>query len=256
MGAAAEQLAALRGSLSRFDKEPTGPIVPLGHAEADAMLQGGLRSGALHEVFAEQGRQGTTATGFAAALALRVASGRAILWIRQDFAARELGDLAMTGFIELGLDPRRIVVVRAPDADTALRAAADCLSCNALGAVVLEIWGEAKSFDLLASRKLTLAAQQSGVSSILLRVAAQPRASTAETRWLIQAAASRAADAFGAPTFDARLMRNRHGRTGRFIMEWNGDDCLFSAAHPRALAALSDDRPAAATRATQWRRTG
>ena len=39
----------------------------LGHAEADATLQGGLALGAVHEVFAE-GRQSAAATGFVAGL--------------------------------------------------------------------------------------------------------------------------------------------------------------------------------------------
>ena len=78
---------------------------------------------------------------------------------------------------ELGLDPRCVVTVRAADVDTALRTAADALACDALGAVVLEVWGEARQFDLVASRKLTLAAQASGVTGLLLRVAAQPQPS-------------------------------------------------------------------------------
>ena len=56
----------------------------------------------------------------------------------------------------------------------ALRTAADALACDALGAVVLEVWGEARQLDLVASRKLTLAAQASGVTALLLRVAAPP----------------------------------------------------------------------------------
>ena len=48
--------------------------VALGHAEADATLQGGLAVGAVHEVFAEAGRQSAAATGFVAGLAGRVGS--------------------------------------------------------------------------------------------------------------------------------------------------------------------------------------
>ena len=43
--------------------------VALGHAEADATLQGGLALGAMHEVFAEAARQSAAATGFVAGLA-------------------------------------------------------------------------------------------------------------------------------------------------------------------------------------------
>ena len=52
------------------------------------------------------------AFGFVAALVRRITGGRRhLLWIRQDFAARESGDLAMAGFAALGLDPRP----RSPD---------------------------------------------------------------------------------------------------------------------------------------------
>ena len=72
----------------------------------------------------------------------------------------------MSGLCELGLDPRLLVTVRAPDTDAALRTAADALACDALGAVVLEVWGQARQLDLVASRKLTLAAQASGVTAL------------------------------------------------------------------------------------------
>ena len=83
-----------------------------------------------------------------------------------------------------------LVSVRAADVDTALRTAADALACDAVGAVVLEVWGEARQLDLVASRKLTLAAQASGVTGLVLRVAAEPLPSTAETRWIVRAAHS------------------------------------------------------------------
>ncbi len=155
----------------------------------------------------------------------------------------------MTGFAELGLDPRRIVVVRAPDAQKVLRVAADAVACNALGIVVAEIWGETRAFDLVASRKLTLAAMQSGVTAMMLRLAAQPQASTAETRWIVRAAHSppgSALQAWGVPVFDAHLVRNRHGPAGRWLLEWDCDACVFreSAANSQPLAAAPADRPA------------
>ena len=97
--------------------------------------------------------------------------------------------------------------MRAADAETALRATADALACDAVGTVVLEVWGETRQLDLVASRKLTLAAQASGVTALLLRVAAEPAPSTAETRWIVRAAHSPPGScpwsAWGAPVFDA-----------------------------------------------------
>ncbi len=70
-------LATLRGDIERI--ETHGEAYPsrrvaLGHADADATLQGGLALGAMHEVFADAGRQSAAATGFVAGLAGRVAA--------------------------------------------------------------------------------------------------------------------------------------------------------------------------------------
>src|ERR1700704_313751 len=137
-------LARLRGSIERIEAPGDAYAhrkAALGHAGADATLQGGLALAAVHEVFSE-GHQSAAATGFIAGLAGRITSRRPLVWVRQDFAEIESGALSMSGFCELGLDPRLVVTVRAPDVETALRTSADALACDALGAVVLEIWGE------------------------------------------------------------------------------------------------------------------
>jgi protein ImuA len=93
-------LASLRGSIERIEAQ-SGSALPermaLGHAPADAVLQGGLARGAMHEVFCEGGRQSAAATGFVAGLARRVSPRRPLIWVRQDFAAREVGALSMSG---------------------------------------------------------------------------------------------------------------------------------------------------------------
>ena len=192
-------------------------------------------------------------------LAGRVAARRPLVWVRQDFSEIESGALSMSGFSELGLDPRLLVTVRASDVDSALRTAADALACDALGAVVLEVWGDARQLDLVASRKLTLAAQASGVTALLLRMAATPIPSTAETRWIVRAAHSPPGAPFaawGAPVFDAQLVRNRHGPVGRWIMEWKCDECLFSepSAYPQPVAAAPAHRSHQATTRAEQRR--
>jgi protein ImuA len=249
MSARLNTLASLRGDIARVESHDGAyqpARVALGHAEADAVLQGGLARGAMHEVFAEAGRQSAAATGFIAGLSSRIAARRPLLWVRQDFAELEAGALSMSGFTELGLNPRLLVSVHASDAEAALRIAADALACDALGAVVLELWGETRQFDLVASRKLTLAARMSGVTGLLLRLAAAPMPSTAETRWIVRAAHSPPRlEAWGAPMLDTQLVRNRHGPNGHWIMEWKCDECLFreTPAHPQPVAAAPADRP-------------
>src|SRR3984893_10027574 len=245
-------LATLRGSIEHIEAHGEAYLpdrVALGHADADATLQGGLALGAMHEVFTEAGRQSAAATGFVAGLAGRAAARRPLGWVRQDFTEVAWGALSRSGLAELGLDPRLLVTVRAADVDSALRTAADALACDALGVVVLEVWGEARQLDLVSSRKLTLAAQASGVTGLVLRVAAEPLPSTAETRWIVRAAHSppsaQPGSAWGAPVFDAQLVRNRHGPVGRWIMEWKCDECLFAkpAAVPQPVAAAPAHRP-------------
>jgi len=259
MPAETPKIAVLRASLARLEAVPgeNQPPVPLGVSWIDQSLRGGLRRGALHEVYTVRPGDEAAATGFAAGLATRLARKRAILWIRQDFSALEYGELAATGFLELGLDPERITLLRASDVNDALRAASDALTCGGLGAVVLELRGQAKALDLVASRKLTLGAAQKSVSIVLLRFAAKPQASTAETRWRIAASASteQQQDDWGRPRFAAELLRNRHGRLGHWVMEWNGDEGSFTADRRAVVSAPADRPPAAAVEGTRERET-
>ena len=246
-----EKIAALRAFLARPGLEEISSRIPLGHSAADLCLKGGLERGALHEVFASIGHE-AAATGFVAGLAARVAASKHLLWIRQDFSAAEFGELSATGFLEFGLDPARMLLLCVADAADGLRAATDALSCAALGAVVIEIPGKPKILDLVASRRLTLACAQKTVTAFLLRFGAEPEASTAETRWLVCGASSPAQEEnWGHPVFEAGLVRNRHGRTGHWIMEWNCDDGLFQkpVANTGAVVPASSDRQAA----TAWK---
>src|SRR5215468_11893750 len=96
-GARMSMLATLRGHMERIETAggATQPNrVALGHAEADAVLRGGLAVAAVHEVFSE-GRQSAAATGFIAGLAGRVSARRPLVWVRQDFCDLEAGSLSM-----------------------------------------------------------------------------------------------------------------------------------------------------------------
>jgi protein ImuA len=254
MSDTAAKIAALRASLAKAELEDpeTHVRIPLGYDDVDACLRGGLRRDALHEIFAEGGHEAAV-TGFAAALSFRVAADKYVLWIRQDFSAIEFGELAATGLLELGLDPGRLLLVRLADAADVLRAASDALSCAALGAVVIEMSGNPKILDTVASRRLSLASAGKGVTAFLLRFTAKPQFSAAETRWHVHAAQSHDKEEnWGFPVFETELVRNRHGRTGRWVMEWSCDDGLFrkpsdkGAENSGAVVSASCDRSVAA----------
>ncbi|CAM5195860.1 Protein ImuA OS=Bosea thiooxidans OX=53254 GN=SAMN05660750_03793 PE=4 SV=1 [Bosea thiooxidans] len=237
---ASPTLSDLRRSLAEAALR-TGPAatgrVGFGAAEIDAALSGGLERAALHEIYAAGAADVAAATGFALGLALRAVQGEAagserpILWARQDFVDAETGRLHAPGLNELGLDPARLLLVRARDAEGVLRAGAEGARCPALGAVLIEPWGEPRAFDLTASRRLSLAAEGSGVPVLLLRVAAAEAPSAARTRWQVRALASRAleANAPGVPAFALRLLRQRGGAAEReWRVEWDRDRRTFA----------------------------
>jgi len=244
----AERIAFLRASLARagLQGKEEQTRVALGHPGADACLRGGILRGALHEIFPAKAGDEPSATGFAAALAARVAGKKRVLWLRLDFAALEDGEISATGLLELGLDPARFLLLKAPDCSSVLRAALDALSCAALGTLVAEIPGTPKILDLAASRRLVLAAAQTEVTAFLVRAHAQAGPSAAETRWLVRPQHSQAGNEnWGGPLLATELVRNRHGRTGHWVMEWNGDDGRFRAADPGVAVSAAADRPAA-----------
>jgi protein ImuA len=227
-------IAALREIVARIEGANVSLAdenrkIPLGHAGADEALLGGILPGALHEIYAQE-RDAVSASAFAAMLSLRVSSERKfLLWVRQDFTSQLCGRLSAQGLHDLGLDPNRLLLVQTKNAGEALRAASDALSCKALGAIVLEVRKHPKALDLVASRKFTLRAGVSRVTIFLIRISAPDiMPSTAETRWLVRAMRTPLfVEDWGNPLFEASLLRNRHGHTGAWAMEWSCDARVF-----------------------------
>ncbi|MCL6698591.1 hypothetical protein LZ496_07305 [Sphingomonas sp. NSE70-1] len=223
--------------------------IATGHAALDEVLGGGFGRGRLHELFAETGDDAGSVTGFATMLALRAVGRRSpIFWLRTDESERLGGRLHGPGLIELGGDPDSLVVGVAPDTKALLKAAADAARCPGLSALIVECHGQCPALDLTASRRLALAAEQSGVTLFLLRLEAQPVPSAADTRWMVAAAPSQPleAGAPGRPMFEIELLRRRAGPAGmRWRLEWNRDRLIFcDPALSGAVVPLSPSRSA------------
>lgn len=239
-------LAALRETITRIEAagislDGQAKRAELGHPGVDAALGGGLLPGRLHEIYAEE-RDSVSGSAFAAMLALRVSSPKSfVLWVRQEFTARQCGELSAQGLFDLGIDPDRMLFVKTRNTAEALRAASDALACKALGAIVVEVWRQPKSLDLVANRKLTLRAGKSGVTIFLIRVAAsEVMPSAAETRWFVRAQATPDfVGDWGNPLFEATLARNRHGQTGVWAMEWSSDARVFREVPQNSRARIS-----------------
>lgn len=235
------KLAELRHFVARYGLPPERAPIPLGAAQADTVLGGGLKPGALHEVFA----RGWSAGGFAAVLAILASGGKPLFWVRPDYEALEYGALSPNGLAELGGDPRALVLVRTRSPADALAAAGDILACPHVGALLLELHGMPRCLDLVASRRLAFAAGESGATVIALRNSADAEPSAALTRWQVESAPSSPQDDdWGNPVFDASLIRHRAGGLGRFLLTWNVEHGLFETADTGAVAAAPAHRPA------------
>lgn len=232
---------------------PLRSVAATGHGSIDHALGGGLVRWRLHELLADQSDAGS-ASGFAALL-VRLVGGEA-LWLAEAKAWQQAGALYPDGLAAIGIDPAQLIVGVLPDAATVLRAAVDGLRCPALGAVVIELAGNPRAFDLTASRRLALAAETHGVTAIVLRLDGQAMPNAAQTRWRVASAPSvpLAANTPGHPAWDVELMRQR-GRPdgGCWRVEWNREQERLCDWHeaggtalPGAVVPVSVDRPAGA----------
>lgn len=235
--------AALKQAMTRAAPAQLWPRFSLGIQALDQPLGGGLARGALHEFHPEGPGDLAALLGFVVALALRAAGTRPILWLRQDGLDREAGAPYPPGLAAFGLDPGRLVLVRAPDAASLLRVAAEAARCPALGAVLISPWQTGRLLDLTASRRLVLAAETSGVTLLLAHLPGPPAPSAAHSRWRVAARPSRAlaANAPGQPAFAVSLQRHRGGVAEReWCVEWNRDRTCFESpgfGHHAGLAA-------------------
>lgn len=252
----AEIIASLRQRIAAVERvrASVAPcLVATGHEGIDAALGGGLARAGLHELFGQAQDDSGSAGGFAAMLASRIAGAdptpATIFWLREASAERRGGCLHAPGLAELGLDPGRVVLGVLDDPASLLKVANDVVRCPDVAVAVIELWREPRVLDLTASRRLTVAAEASGVTVLMLRAEAEPSPSAAHTRWSVAAAAAAPLDAEapGHPTLDIHLLRQRGGRADlSWRVEWDRDAKIFrDAALSGALLATSGGGPLA-----------
>lgn len=251
-----------------------GARVTFGCAEVDERLGGGLPQAKLHELSATNADDWPAAAACALLLAARCGSDKGIggrgpiLWLTDARRrAGALGALYPPGLAELGVDPARLLSITAPDGLAQLRAAADIARCHAAPALVIELAAPLAALDLTASRRLLLAAEESGATLWLLQRSARTAPSAAFSRWRIASAPSAPlpANAPGPPAFTLELNRHRGGaQPFALTLEWNRDAQIFAlpaliipaeaAPLPRPRSALAGGRGVGAALAKVWRR--
>lgn len=244
----------------------TGPV-RLGSASLDAALGGGLRRGTLNEIVAAHRQDDGAAAGFATALAICCAGSGPLVWIVEDCVTFETGTPYRPGLAAHGLDPDRLLLVRTARAEVTLWAAEEALRAGA-PVVLAEIWNS-RSYDLVASRRLALAAQSRGGLALLLHTGlsgqAETLSSTADSRFSVAAcptprlpSAGSRLPLPGAAAFAVRLVKLRFG-TGRGFDAERIHPLVWTPAkrgfddHPVSLdvSPLSADRSAEASRQPQ-----
>jgi protein ImuA len=214
--------------------------LPLGIAAIDLAFGGGLARGALHEIAAASEAHLAAATGFALALAARRQA--TVFWIAGDMALAESGAPHGPGLDAFGLAPERLVTVCAARPRDLLWVMEEVLRCRAVGVAIGE-WRHGE-IDMVAMRRLSLAAATSGALALLLRAAPPREASTAATRWIVGASPSPGGGAEKKDCFSVNLVRNRRGPAGSWILQWSDSDERFVPATPaQPVAAPTRDRP-------------
>jgi protein ImuA len=237
---------------------PESPLLSLAIPPLDALLTGGLRRDALHEIRSNFSRDSGAATGFAAALLVRLAAvdPKPILWIVESASADEAGVPYGVGLGAFGLDPHGLIVVRVRRLIDALWVAEEGLACCGLSAVIAEIKGASRLLDLTATRRLALRTR-SGVMGLLLRQVNATEPSAATTRWSVEPLPATnlagCAGGIGRPAWRLNLERNRRGATGTVDVEWDHGRRTFAPivgsiapagqpAHSVSVATLPVDR--------------
>jgi protein ImuA len=219
-------LADLRDRIARIERShirgPAERSIPLEVAAIDdALPTGGIRLGALHEA-ASAGpdtEHAAAATLFIAGILARLDGP--ILWVLRQ------ADLFAPGLAAAGLDPGRIVFAEA--GKHVLPTMEEGFRHSGLAAVVAEYTGR---LSLVASRRLQLGAEQSGILAILLRRSqgfddpALNEPTAAITRWRITALPSPSAlphapetPGLGRARWQLDLTRCRGGEPGCWMTE-------------------------------------
>jgi protein ImuA len=174
-------------------------------------------------------------------------------------AEREGGGLYGPGLAALGLDPGRLVLVRVGRASEALQVMDEALRSGAAAAVVAEV-DRSDPLTLAATQKFNFWAQDHDLMAFIASYKPSGN-SAAMTRWQVAAAPSAEAVAWarrrglrrprlGAAGLELVLSRNRRsvaggGSSGRWIVEWNGEECGFRTpeALPASVAGATGHRP-------------
>jgi protein ImuA len=249
---ASPRLEALRAEIRAIERAGSvragQEALPFGIEEVDSRLAGGGLATALHEAAAASPTPGdeAAATLFLAAAAARFAIARGagqVLW------ALTRCDLFAPGLAQAGLTPDRLVYAECRGDAEALAVMEEGVRHGGLAAVI----GEIGRAEMAATRRLQLAAEESGTAVLMLRrwrkADRDPLAvpSAACTRWRIGCAPSAALPypGIGRARWRVELARQRGGPPHSWLLETPDAEARLALPAPAGDRA---DRPGGAER--------
>ncbi len=202
-----QRLAELKSRIRLMERRPPleSNSIHFGVSDLDGALgDSGLPLACVHEVYGDDAGT-TSAAGFIAAI-LTLLRPAPTVWIATDNA------LYLPGLHPFGINTDNLLFVAVRNAKDGLWAMEEALRWPGLRAVVAEL----DRFDLTATRRLQLAAEESGVTGFILARREQGL-SSGVTRWQVSPAP--ATDASTA-NWHVTLSRSRTGRTASCMVQW------------------------------------
>jgi protein ImuA len=192
---------------------------------------GGMASPALHELLPDNYLDQPATRHFALALIANLIRRQMnergqnrrqlVLWCQRTLDITEFGHLYGPGLKALGLPPEHVLMVTGKKDVDCLWAMEQALASRSLLAVV----GQVDRADLIASRRLSLAASAHHTFCFLLPIHHGQDPSAARMRWRVKSAPSRPdhldPKGLGPPSWHLNLERSPNGQTGHWTVEWD-----------------------------------
>ncbi len=206
-------------------------VLPFGVPEIDERLSGGgLSYGCTHEV------AGGGADTVTAAVSSLFVAGIVARTKGPVFWCLNRTDLFPPALVQVGLDLNRLVFVESDNEEGILESAEEAIRYGGIGAVVAEL----VRLPMVASRRLQLAAEQSGTLAMIIRRwrrqsectdYGQPTASV--TRWRVSALPSEPlpVEGVGRPRWNVELMRARASEAFDLVVGACDEKGQMSAVH-------------------------
>jgi protein ImuA len=159
-----------------------------------------------------------------------------VLWIGTHEVLHEAGFPYAAGIEAFfGIAPQSLLFCATSKLNNALWVAEEAVRLAGFSAVILEARGALPS-ALLATRRLHMRAREAGQPVFLLRHAGPAEPTAAPLRMSVAPApsalrhtlAGSLKGSIGRPAFTVAIDKSPAARTGRFILEWNTDECAFA----------------------------